>query len=117
MESTVFDWNAVPVRATKTGAVRQFFQAPTATLDEIRCHATTLNPGEASHAPHEHADEELIIVKEGTITVLMNGEEKQVGAGSIIFQAPNEVHGIRNAGEVAATYYVLRWLAPGMAKS
>ena len=115
MQTNIFDWNAVPVKPTKVGEVRQFFQAPTATLAEIRCHATTLNPGEASHAAHEHSDEELIIVKEGTITFLVDGEEKQVGAGSIIFQAPNEIHGMRNAGDVPATYYVLRWMTPGMA--
>ena len=114
METTIFDWNALPVEPTKTGERRQFFQAPTATLAELRCHATTLNPGEASHAPHEHSDEELIIVKEGTITFLVDGEEKEVGAGSIIFQAPNELHGMRNAGDVPVTYYVLRWITPDM---
>ena len=44
----------------------------TATLDELECHITTLNPGETPHPPHKHPDEELVIVKEGTVESLVN---------------------------------------------
>ena len=44
-------------------------QQPTATLDELEIHITTLNKGETPHAPHQHPDEELVIVKEGTVEV------------------------------------------------
>src|SRR5438045_7001449 len=74
MQSALFDWNAVPAKQTNVGSVRQFFQAPTATLDELECHVTTLNQGETSHAPHKHPDEELVIVKEGMVEALVNGE-------------------------------------------
>lgn len=33
MGSAVFDWNTIPVKATNVGSVRQFFSAPTATLE------------------------------------------------------------------------------------
>ena len=117
MGSSVFDWNKIPVTQTKTGAVRQFFKAPTATLDELECHVTTLNPGESPHPPHSHPDEELIIVKEGTVEALVNGEMKRVGPGSVIFQASNQVHGLRNVGDGPATYHVIRWNSPGMLKN
>ena len=58
--------------AVKVGVSRQFFRSPTATLDELECHVTTLNPGESSHPPHKHPDEELVIIKEGTV----EGEEE-----------------------------------------
>jgi mannose-6-phosphate isomerase-like protein (cupin superfamily) len=116
MGSSVFDWNAIEVKPTKTGAVRNFFQAPTATLDELECHVTTLNPGESPHPPHKHADEELIIVKEGTVEALVNGQMKRVGPGSVIFQASNQMHSIRNVGQGPATYHVIRWNSPGMLK-
>src|ERR1700736_5972968 len=41
MQSSVFDWNAVPAKETNVGTVRKFFQAPTATLDELELHVTT----------------------------------------------------------------------------
>ena len=117
MGPSVFDWNSIPAKQTKTGAVRQFFRAPTATLDELECHVTTLNPGESPHPPHKHADEELIIVKEGTLEALVNGELKRVGPGSVIFQASNQLHGLKNVGAGPATYHVIRWNSPGMLKN
>lgn len=114
--STIFDWNSMTVQPTKVGAVRRLCQVPTATLDELEMHITTLNPGETSHAPHKHPDEELLIVKEGTVESLVNGEQRRVGPGSVIFQASNQMHGIRNVGDGPATYHVIRWNSPGMLK-
>jgi quercetin dioxygenase-like cupin family protein len=114
--STIFDWNSMTAQPTKVGAVRRVCQVPTATLDELEIHITTLNPGETSHPPHKHPDEELLIVKEGTVESLVNGEHRRVGPGSVIFQASNQMHGIRNAGEGPATYHVIRWNSPGMLK-
>src|SRR5881628_2076884 len=79
MQPTVFDWNAIAVKQTDVGSVRQFFKSPTITLDELECHVTTLNPGLQSHPPHKHANEELIIIREGTVETLSNGEWKKVG--------------------------------------
>jgi XRE family transcriptional regulator, regulator of sulfur utilization len=117
MGSSIFDWNAIAVKQTKVGSTRKFFQAPTATLDELECHVTTLNPGETPHAPHKHPDEELIIIKEGTVESLVNGETKRVGPGSVIFQASNQLHSIRNVGQTPATYHVIKWNSPGMLKA
>jgi mannose-6-phosphate isomerase-like protein (cupin superfamily) len=116
MTSAIFDWQAIPVKQTKVGASRKFFQAPTATLDELECHVTTLNPGEMPHPPHKHLDEELIIIKEGVVESMVNGEMKRVGPGSVIFQASNQMHSIRNVGAVPATYHVIKWNSPGMLK-
>jgi quercetin dioxygenase-like cupin family protein len=113
MQSSVFDWSSVEAKPTKVGARRDFFDSPTATLDQLECHVTTINPGEAPHAPHQHPDEELIIVKEGTIEAMQNGVVKQAPAGSIIFEASNQLHGLRNAGKTPATYYVVKWFSPG----
>jgi quercetin dioxygenase-like cupin family protein len=117
MQSAAFDWNSVAAKETKTGSVRQFFKAPTATLDQLELHVTTLNPGEASHPPHKHPNEELVIVKEGTVEALVNGEWKRVGPGSVIFNASNQLHGLRNVGTGPATYHVINWSSPGMLKN
>lgn len=116
MGSSIFDWNAIEVKTSKVGSTRKFFQAPTATLDELECHVTTLNPGETPHPPHQHPDEELLIVKEGTVESLVNGQLKRVGPGSVIFQAANQLHSIRNVGQTPATYHVIKWNSPGMLK-
>jgi quercetin dioxygenase-like cupin family protein len=114
MGSTIFDWNDMKATPNKTGEVRQVVRRPTATLDELEMHITTLNPGESSHAPHQHPNEELVIVRQGTVESLNNGELKRVGPGSIIFQATNQLHSIRNVGTEPAIYHVINWSSPGM---
>jgi quercetin dioxygenase-like cupin family protein len=109
MGSRAVDWNAVQVSQDGTKSVRHFFQAPTATLTELEVHVTTLPAGESSHAPHQHPNEELVIVKEGTVEVLVDGKLQRVGPGSVIFNASNQMHSLRNVGNSAATYHVINW--------
>jgi XRE family transcriptional regulator, regulator of sulfur utilization len=113
MQSSVFDWNSIAVKQTDVGSVRQFFRNPTITLDELECHVTTLNPGLSSHPPHKHANEELVIIREGNVEVLSNGEWKKVGPGSVVFNASNQLHALKNIGTVPAVYHVINWKSHG----
>lgn len=107
--SSTFEWSDVKPESTKVGAVRRFFRIPTATLRELECHVTTLNPGEASHAPHRHVNEEAIVVREGEVESFIEGQTRRLGPGSVMVFASNELHGLRNVGSVPATYHVLMW--------
>jgi len=116
MGSRIFDWDALKVEKTNVGERRDVVRAPTATLDELEMHITTLAAGQQSHAPHQHVAEELIIIKEGQLESFVNGEYRKVGPGSIVFQASNQLHAIRNIGKTPATYHVIQWQSPGMLK-
>jgi quercetin dioxygenase-like cupin family protein len=116
MGSRIFLWDSLKVEKTKVGERRDVVRLPTATLDELEMHITTLNAGQESHPPHQHAAEELIIIKEGTLESFVNGEYRRVGPGSIVFQASNQPHSIRNVGTGPATYHVIQWQSPGMLK-
>jgi quercetin dioxygenase-like cupin family protein len=109
MGSAAFDWNSIPAKPTEVGSVRSFFKARTATLEELEVHVTTLDPGKASHPPHRHPNEEMVIVKQGTVEVLVNGDWKRMGPGSVIFNASNQLHGLRNVGPDQAIYHVINW--------
>jgi XRE family transcriptional regulator, regulator of sulfur utilization len=117
MQSAVFDWNSIPAKSTDVGSVREFFDSPTVTLEQLELHATTLNPGKASEPPHRHPDEELVIVKEGKLEALVNGEWKSVGPGSVMFEASNQLHGLRNGGSVPVTYHVIEWRSSSTPKA
>jgi quercetin dioxygenase-like cupin family protein len=105
----VFDWNAMTATKTDTGEVRSIVKQPTATLDELEMHVTTLNPGVASHPPHRHPNEELVIIDRGTVETLSSGQWKRVGPGSVIFNASNSLHALRNVGTTPAQYHVINW--------
>jgi len=118
--SCVFNWDRLRAEATRTGERRGVFDAPTATLARLECHITTLNPGEAPHAPHRHPEEELMFLREGTLEAVQNDRTNRVEAGGIIFEGSNDLHGLRNIGTNRATYFVLkiypRDLAPGRSR-
>ena len=69
-KSTVFEWAGLEAKPTPTGMRREVMRAPTPTLDELELHITTLNVGQVSHPPHQHPEEELLIVKDGTVETL-----------------------------------------------
>ena len=114
MGSRAVDWKDMTARPTKVGEVRQVFENRTATLDELELHITTLQPGQTPHAPHKHPDEEILVIREGTVETFLGDRTQVVGPGSVIFQAANQLHAIRNVGTVPATYHVIKWNSPGM---
>jgi len=108
MGSMVFDWSKLAVAKTANGERRGIVDSRTATMAKFESHVTTLESGRAPHAPHRHPDEEVIIVKEGTIEVAINGKTQEAGAGSMFFFASNDLHGMKNVGAGRATYFVIR---------
>ena len=112
--STTFDWNTFKENKNEFGSQRPIVRAPTPTLDELEMHFTTLLPGKDSHAPHRHFNEELVIMKEGELETLSNGVWKKVGAGSVIYNASCELHGVRNVSKAPVSYHVVNWSSPGM---
>jgi quercetin dioxygenase-like cupin family protein len=113
LASGVYAWESLPVEKTASGERRAVFDSATATLDRLETHVTTLTAGAAPHAAHRHPDEELIFVREGVIEATINGVTHLAPAGSIIFYASGDLHGMRNAGSAQASYFVLRWTSPG----
>ena len=116
MHSCVFNWADLKAKPTKVGESRGVFDAPTPTLAEFECHITTLNPGESPHPPHRHPEEELMVIKEGTLEALQGDKTNIVTAGGIIFEASNELHGLRNIGTNRATYFVFKFTPHDLVK-
>ena len=52
--------------------------------------------------------------REGTLEALCEGKTTAIGAGSLFFIAPQDLHGVKNVGQTPATYFVIKWWPPGM---
>ena len=113
LDSTAWNWSDFTARKTDVGERRDVVQQPTRTLDELEMHITTLNPHTASHPPHTHPNEEMVIVREGTLQAHVNGKETVVKAGGVLFYASMQPHAVQNIGDTPATYYVINWASPG----
>ena len=117
LRSRVFDSVHIKPETTKAGERRAVFDAPTATLERFESHVTSLNPGQSLHPPHKHVEEEMMIVREGTVEATLNGQATRVEVGGMIFCASGEMHGLKNVGTTRATYYVLKWFPHDLPKT
>jgi uncharacterized protein (TIGR02246 family) len=116
--SLAITWEEIEARPLgSNGMSRSLLRAPTATLDELEMHVTALPPGKTTHAPHAHPNEEVIVIREGTLEAFQNGKRTRVGPGSVLFMASNEPHNVVNVGETTAVYHVINWHSPGMQKA
>jgi (S)-ureidoglycine aminohydrolase len=108
--SGVYHWDSLQPIKEDTRIRRQVLEGKTFALSYFEIHTSTLEPGKAPHPPHVHADqEELMIVKEGHVKITIAGMSKVLGPGSIAFAMPGDEHGIENAGNTKATYYILKY--------
>jgi ketosteroid isomerase-like protein len=115
--SAAFTWEEIQARPTgASGRSREFLRLPTATLDRLQMHVTWLPAGQTTHAPHTHPNEEVIVVREGTLEAFQNGKLTRVGPGSVLFMASNQPHNVVNVGDTTAVYHVINWHSPGMLK-
>jgi quercetin dioxygenase-like cupin family protein len=107
--ATIFPWAEMDFAPTGTGERVQLMDEPSRTLGVMEIHITTLNPGQTSHAPHRHANEEVIVLYRGTLDVYVNGEVKRIGPGSVMVFLSNDWHSVNNVGDEAATYHVFNF--------
>ncbi len=110
VQSAIYRWNESEVHQEETREVRSFLEGSTTDLEKLEIHATTLAPNEAPHPSHTHeAEEELIIIKEGSLKVTIEGKTAVLGAGSIALIMPGDEHGLENAGNTQASYYIMKY--------
>lgn len=109
IDSGVYSWTGAAITKKEFIEQRTLLEGSSRDFRHIKIHATTLAPHRAPHPAHKHDDEELIIIKEGQLTVTLAGKTKTLGAGSIALMMPGDEHGFENKGDTPATYYVMRY--------
>jgi quercetin dioxygenase-like cupin family protein len=110
LRSTFVDWDSLRFKVTPAGLYCAVFDQPTSALDKIEVHVTSLLPGIASHTPHHHPWEELLLIKDGQVEVSINGKTQTAGVGALVFIASHDVHNVTNNGKVPAVYYVINFV-------
>lgn len=111
--SQAFKFEDLSVKANGENKGRQVLDAHTHTGYHFDIHETELGIGMAPHPPHHHEHEEMIMVREGTVEVIIAGKSTRLGPGSVAYVASNEEHGWKNVGDVHAAYFVMAFGRPG----
>ena len=107
--TVIIKWDDLEFKKTDVGGRRDFFNRPTANCSKHEMHVTTLNEGLPSHAPHEHAEEEIILLLKGNATMNVAGKDYPMSPGDFVFAASHDFHGIRNSGKGQCEYFAFQW--------
>jgi mannose-6-phosphate isomerase-like protein (cupin superfamily) len=96
------------------GQWRRYFRGETYGMKDLVVLVVTLKPGQAPHPPHQHAEEEFMILAEGTGTWHLDGKEVPAQRGDVVYAAPWSMHGLKNTGDTPLTYYMVKWTNTGV---
>jgi (S)-ureidoglycine aminohydrolase len=107
--SLIVNWEDVPFKKRKKGGSRSFFERPTAMLERLEMHVTTLNPGIQSHPPHTHRPAEIILMLEGESEEFIDGQSYRAQAGDLYFLGSETLHTIKNTGKQPCTYFAFQF--------
>jgi predicted alpha/beta superfamily hydrolase/quercetin dioxygenase-like cupin family protein len=107
--SFTVNWDTLTVQQTGKGEKRQLFERGTTLFSKFEMHATTLNAGEVSHAPHVHRQEEIILLRQGHVTMQIGDKFFPAAAGDLVFLPSGVLHALKNTGEGPCQYFALQW--------
>ena len=93
------------------GDLRTYYEGPTGQVGSMTAGSLLLKPGMSPHPPHQHEEEEFMVVTEGTGEISVEGKVTRVAPGSMMFCAAGKVHGIVNTGKAPLLFYYWKWLA------
>jgi mannose-6-phosphate isomerase-like protein (cupin superfamily) len=97
------------------GTLYTYYQGESHGTTEGLAAVAAIKPGQEIHPPHQHAEEEYLMVLEGGGMWSLNGRERPAKQGDMQYAAPWDVHGIRNTGSVPLRFVVWKWNSKGVA--
>ena len=86
------------------------FNGPTDELSGMCAGMAVLDPGSTPHPPHQHPEEEFLIVASGTGEIECGGKTTQVGPARSCTARETPSTASRIPGKVPLTFYWSKWL-------
>ena len=93
------------------GETTVFFEGKTAQLKSLVVGTLNLYAGQEPHPPHQHPEEEIMIVTEGQGMILVDGKDRHVAPGAVMYSEGNKLHGVKNNTGKPMRFYYMKWMA------
>ena len=107
LSAKTYGYGDLPVKQSETNQSRSVFDGLTHANYPIELHITRLAPSKMPHPPHKHVNEEVIMIKTGTLEVTQGGATSHANPGDVIYVQSNVEHGWKNIGAEPAEYFVM----------
>lgn len=112
LKSSVVKASSLVPEGDSPGAkARVNFNGPTKQLAAVATGSVTLEPGARPHPPHQHPEEELMVIGSGTGEIVVEGVVTKVGPGDMMYTEANVLHGITNTGKTTMVFYFTKMMA------
>ena len=113
-KSGIVSWDAARANEADWGEMRRYFTGETFGTKNVLTAVAVVKPGKAVHRAHRHAEEEYLILAEGSGTWSLNGKESPAKRGDILYAEPWVYHGLTNTGSEPLIFVVVRFNSKGI---
>ena len=113
LSTSIYHHSQTPYSGDDKKRGRAFFQGATHSGFGLEMHETILGRDVETHAPHKHEHEEIVIIVEGSVEAFIEGRTELAETGSVIYFGSNQMHSVRNAGQMPCRYYVVELRGAG----
>ena len=91
------------------------FSGSLANIGDLGCHVSTLVPGHSPHPPHQHEEEELLIMMKGEADLILPSVSEDaihLKKYQCVFYPAGFSHTLKASGNKPAHYLMLKWKGP-----
>src|ERR1700759_2738174 len=110
LPSIVIDPATAKLKHESYGDQRIYFDGSTAQLRALTVGSLALKARMVPHPPHQHPEEEIMLVTEGAGEITVEGKAYAAAPGSMMYCSGQRMHGI-TAGPHGLTFYFYKWKA------
>src|SRR5688572_7856969 len=101
--SGVYAWPAKDKGTLLNGVARD--------MRHLELTAQAVQSGKKKTTIKPTTEEQLLIVRSGTVTIHLNDSVYSIGTGSIALIIPGDSYAVENKGSTHATYYLMKYAA------
>jgi mannose-6-phosphate isomerase-like protein (cupin superfamily) len=91
------------------GEIRIYFSGSTERVQALTVGSLLLKPGMSPQPPHQHPEEEVLLIAEATGEISRDGKTTAAGVGSVMYCAAGPIHGIVKKGRAPLLFYFFKW--------
>ena len=114
LKSQIVGWDEARSHVADWGEMRFYFTGQTFATKDVLVAAAVVEPGKAVHRAHRHAQEEYLILVQGSGTWSLDGKDIPAKVGDVLYAEPWVYHGLTNTGDEQLIFAVVRYNGKGV---